>query len=496
LNRPISRALAICLFPLLVLLCGYSCGAPLAPGYKILRESYDVRFVSGPLPELEIGLAYKLQNVGTTELAFIDARFPDPAEFGRSGLQAEIDGRAIAPSDPAAEAEGGPNILRLPLDPPWLRSQVRTLSIRYTFRSPQNSGSLITLGPREFHLASRSWFVELEPPKHLFASTPTSPPRAGFTVRVPADFMVLARGTPKGQKKQGGDVEHRFVLSKGDLAPFVVAGRYVPSPPGDRAHAAVLWTLDPLQEDPAPVLGQITEAWNTLEADFGPLDPHIVAPHIVLSPELARNISGEPSAAAVAFPGGAIINPAALALGTGDFVDLVSHALAHNWFGDQIRPSTDASIGIGEGLSEYATIVVEEARSGEAGRRQRILEYLRRYNEARAHSSETPLGIALLTDPIGPREIALAKAPLFYVALEDICGETPVRTGLARLVKLLRGRQVDYKVLRAVLEESTNRNLAQVFRIWLNDKGLPQDFLERYRLSSASRETAGGSHGF
>jgi Peptidase family M1 domain len=487
LNRPIPRALSICLIPLVVLLCGYSCGAPLAPGYKILRESYDVRFVSGPPPELEIRLAYKLQNVGATELGFVDARVPDEREFGRSDLHAEFDDRAISPSDLPAEA--GRNMLRFPLDSPWLGGQIRTFSIGYTFRSPQNSGSLITLGPREFHLASRSWFVELEPPKHLFAPTPASPPLAGFTIHVPSDFVVLARGTAKGQKSQGREVEHRFVLSRDGSGPFVVAGRYVSWPARDGAHSAVLWTLEPL---PSPALGQVSAAWNTLEADFGPLDPHIIAPHIVESPELVRQISGEPSAAAIAFPGGAIVNPAALALGTGneEFFDLVSHALAQDWFGDQIRPSAEASIGIGEGLPAYATIVIDEARSGEAGRRRRILDYVRRYNQARALSSETPLGIALLTDPIGPRQIALAKAPLFYVALEDICGETAVRKGLAQLVKQLRGQEVDYSVLRAVLEQSTNRNLAQVFRIWLNDKGLPQDFLERYPLSPANRETA------
>jgi len=104
-------------------------------------------------------------------------------------------------------------------------------------------------------------------------------------------------------------------------------------------------------------------------------------------------------------------------------------------------------------------------------------------------SNETPLGIALLTDPLGPRRIALAKAPLFYIALEDVCGKIEVRRGLARVLGLLRGQTVDYNVLRSVLEQSTNRTLAQMFRIWLNDKGLPQDFLERYPLGPANQET-------
>ena len=480
------------LLPILVLLCGYSCAAPLAPGYRILKQSYEVRFVPDSSPVLQIQLVYKLRNIGTTDLTSLDAQLPDEREFGRKDLHAEIDGHPLSLVKLPAESEAGrTSMLRIPIDPPWSRGQTRTLSIGYTFASPENSGSLITLGQNEFHLASRNWFASLQRPKHLFAPTPGSPPGAVCTVRVPADFAVLARGTPKGERKEAGEVEHRFVLSKDDLPPFVVAGRYVSAPTDHRSRSASFWTLDTLKDDPSPAAQQITTAWNTLETDFGVLDKNIVAPHIVESPELVRHLSGEPSGAAIAFPGGAIVNPAALALGSSndEFLDLVAHALAHNWFGDQIRPTTEASIGIGEGLPEYATIVIEEARNGPAGRRRRIFRYLRRYNEALTRAKETPLGIALLTDPIGTRRIALAKAPLFYVTLEDVCGEAQVRKGLASVVALLRGQQVDYNALRSVLEQSTNRSLAQMFRIWLNDRGLPKDFLERYPLGPANQQT-------
>lgn len=480
------------MFPLLVLLCGYSCATPLAPGYRIVNQSYEVQFVPGPTPELHVHLVYKLRNVGTTDLNFLDAKFPDEKEFGRKDLRAEIDGHPVSPTELPAESEAGrTNMLRLTFDSVWNRGQTRSVSIDYTFASPENSGSLITLGQNEFHLASRGWFAELQSPKHLFAPTPTRPSVATYTIHVPADFLVLARGTPKGQKRGGDQADYRFVLTKDDLPPFIVAGRYVTAPANSPAHSAVFWTVRPLNGDFSAAAEQITADWKTLQTDFGSIDRNVFAPHIVESPELSRHLPGQASAAAVAFPGGAIVNPAALALGTdnNDFLDLVAHALAHNWFGDQIRPTIDASIGIGEGLPEYATIVIEEARNGEAGRRRRILNYLRRYNDARSQAKETPLGIALLTDPIGPRRIALAKAPLFFVTLEDICGEAQVRKGLARVVTLLRGQTVDYDVLRSVLEESTNRNLAQVFRVWLNDKGLPQDFLDRYPLGSANVQT-------
>jgi aminopeptidase N len=84
-------------------------------------------------------------------------------------------------------------------------------------------------------------------------------------------------------------------------------------------------------------------------------------------------------------------------------------------------------------------------------------------------------------DPLAQRRIALAKAALFYVALEDTCGEAPMRSGLAHLVSLLRGQEVDYNDLRAALEQSTDRKLGELFRVWLNRKGIPDDFRNRYQ---------------
>ena len=71
--RPILAAL----LGLLLLLCVSACTVPLAPGYKILKESREVRFVPGTPPSLHIRASYVLQNSGNSQLAFIDVIFPD-----------------------------------------------------------------------------------------------------------------------------------------------------------------------------------------------------------------------------------------------------------------------------------------------------------------------------------------------------------------------------------------------------------------------------------
>jgi hypothetical protein len=483
LNRNISRSFATA-FVLLLALFLSACAVPLAPGYRIVKESRDLQFVPGQPAELKVSARYTLQNTGTADLAFVDAIFPDERTFGRTNLRVEVNGHEASPANlPAGVQESEPDVLRIPLDPVWARKQTLQLSIEYTFRSPENSGTRITIGENSFHLGACGWFPELQPPKRVLAPYPKPPKVVDFSVRVPSDFVLLAGGIPKGKKKDANEIDYRFQLDATNMAAYVVAGKYAEWPARRKLPSTVFWTIQPLKDDPASGAQQIAAAWNALEKDFGPLDKAITGPHVVESPELRGHLGGDTSPAAVAFLGGALVNPAALALGASNdqFLEIVTHALAHEWFGNAMYISPAAAVGMGEGLPEYATVVLDEARSGADARRKRVTEYLRAYDEASKAATEAPLGAVLMGDAIGPRHIALAKAPLFFVALEDACGEAPMRAGLAHLIALQRGQEAGYAELRAALEESSNRNLAAMFRLWLNEKGIPEDFRQRYQ---------------
>lgn len=485
MNRLAPRTLALTLIPIILFLCAFSCDVPLVPGYQILKESRAVRFVAGASPTLHIQGSFKLQNTGNGDLSFVDVTLPEESAFGRQNVRVELDGREIAPVSVSPEyQQDHPNAARIPLNPPWERKRAIDLVIEYDLASPQDAGSRITLGANEFHLGSRGWFPALQPPKHAFSPFPRRPKVTPYTVRVPSNFLVLARGTPKGRKKDGGEIEYRYVLSQDDLPPFIVAGSYVASPAQREPGSAAFWTLRPLPSEPEKAAEQITQAWKILDTDFGPLDRNIAAPHVVESPELRAHTSAdEAGPAAAAFPGGVLVNPAALALGTDSdtFLEMVTHSLAHDWFGDEMYPAPDAALGLGEGLPEYATIVIDEARNGPSARRKRIERYLREYDEARKSAAEKALGITMLDDPPAQRRIALAKAPLFFVALEDACGAGPMRNGLRHMVDVLRDREASYDSLRSALEEASGKDLAALFRVWLNQDGIPQDFRERYQ---------------
>ncbi len=329
-----------------------------------------------------------------------------------------------------------------------------------------------------------------QPPNRVLAPYPARPPKTFYTVRVPDNFLVLAGGTPAGRKKEGGETEYRFDLRKNDLPPYIVAGRYVDSAaPGKAADGAEVsfWTLQPLQGDPSAAARSIAAAWSALQKDFGPLDKNIPRPHIVESAELRARSGEENQVAAASFPGGALVNSSALALGfqSDELTQEINQALAHSWFGVEMYPEPDAAVGIGEGLPNYATIVVDEASGGQPARQRRIRQFLNAYEAAVQQSAGTPnaeesIVTTMLYDSFTRRRIAAAKAALFFIALEDAYGEAPVRSGLAQVVALLRGKEVGFGDLRAALEQTTGKNLAEPFRVWLYSTGIPQDFRDRY----------------
>lgn len=463
---------------------------PLAPGYKAIRESRTIQFVSNSPSAVRIRERYTLKNTGTTELPFVDVNLPEARAFGRADLRAELDGRPADLSElPEEYRPDHPHTRRIAFEQPWARGAAHDLEFDYLLKSPQDFGSRITIGDEAFHLGSSGWVALPQPPRHFMSPYPRRPDKMTYSVVVPSAFLVMARGKMVRRARGPANTEYEFQLRKDDLAPFVVAGRYVETRAGEGTAGLVFWTLHPLRENLGSTPQRISAAWATLENDFGPLDSGIGAPHIVEAPNLTSPLAAGNGPAEVSFPGGALVNEATLALGIASdaFVENVSHALAYNWFRDQMYPSADASLGIGEGLPEYATIVMDEAREGAAGRRQRIEHYLSQYENAAKDGQEKPLGVTMLTDPRPQRAIALAKAALMYVNLEDTCGETPVRKALRDLVSLLRGQEVGFDDMRSAIEQRCGKDLGEFFRTWLYEKGLPADFRARYEAPVSGR---------
>ena len=93
------REIGIAVLTAAVLCCTISCAVPLAPGYQVVKQTFEVQFVPGTTPELRLHNAYTLQNSGNAPLDFIDVVFPDAKTYGRTNLQVQLDGRATTPQN-------------------------------------------------------------------------------------------------------------------------------------------------------------------------------------------------------------------------------------------------------------------------------------------------------------------------------------------------------------------------------------------------------------
>lgn len=485
-----SRSL-LTLAAVALLICAAGCSVPLAPGYHIVKETRQIHFVPGNPPALHIRAEYTLLNTGKGALHFVDVRLPSPQSFGRKNLRVEIDGRAIVPAPlPPADLQRQPGVVRLTFETPWKRKQRRRLRFDYTLQAPSDWAYGVSIEPLSFHLGLRGWAPQMRPPKYVLSTYPSRPGRIRYTIRVPADFAVLAGGARKKQKKFGTEVEYLYQSGSGDLEPFVVAGRYVRWPAQGARAPAEFWTARLPAGHVARAAQNIALVWKTLNTDFGVLNKRLRIPVVVESSSLRTDLAGRSGPAAVGVPGAALVNPAAIALGLDSdrFARIVSQALARGWFDGAVIPSTEAEIGMGQGLPEYASIVTDEALNGPLARRQRIYAYLRRYDHLTRYAQETPIAATTFASPLAQRQIALAKAPLFYIELEDACGAAPVRAGLVHMLTSMRGQEVDYNILRSVLEESTDRELGKLFREWLRQTGIPKNFRARYRYGDAGEQ--------
>jgi aminopeptidase N len=80
------------------------------------------------------------------------------------------------------------------------------------------------------------------------------------------------------------------------------------------------------------------------------------------------------------------------------------------------------------------------------------------------------------------------RAGLFFVALEDLCGHDNLRTALRDILHDRAESDTGYEELRAAAESASGKDLAEMFRKWLVEPGIPQEFRSRYQnVSSAPR---------
>ena len=181
------------------------------------------------------------------------------------------------------------------------------------------------------------------------------------------------------------------------------------------------------------------------------------------------------------FPDGVLLDSRAFAQGiTNQAVfELAEYELAQTWFGWRVHPRPEAQILMGRGVGLFSWVVAAEAR-GQDQRARMIESLLDRYDRARLVAADR----RLLEPPAGysraERISTSNKAALFFVALEDLCGHDNLRAAFRTIVQARGNDDVGYEELRAAVEFASRRDLAEMFRRWLIQPGIPEDFRVPY----------------
>ncbi len=463
------------------------CAVPLAPGYDIEREKIEVHYISGAPPHLAVRSEYRLKNVGNSELTSVVATLPGKLLYGMQNLRIEIDGRQVSlpPTlhegrEPSPQEEE-----RIPFDPPWGVKQKRFVVVQYDLNAPSGGEAAAVVDTDYFYLLSSGCFPSFEEPKNLFAHDVRRPVPTDFIVRVPDAFRVHTAGTLAGTRHNSGETEWHYRIGKRDPELFAVAGMYQEQVVKAPNAEVSFWTFQPMPPEAVNAAGtRLAATLSAYTVAFGPL---LKPPLKVWIVRTQSKIDASPwdsgPTLGTAFPDGLVLNEAAFDSGLQreNFLDSAEEGLAHLWVGKRVGIRPEAEFVLRTGFARYAAIAAVEARAGELARRKEILSRLDAYKHAQSEAIEKPLAAVTWNDSAEQRGIVYAKAPLFFIALEDEYGEAALRRSIAHLVSASRGESVGLSDLRAALELETGKNLVEFFRIWLDRPGIPEDFRGRYR---------------
>jgi hypothetical protein len=264
----------------------------------------------------------------------------------------------------------------------------------------------------------------------------------------------------------------------------VVAGRYQVQSIAPRQGRVEFWMFHPVDPAQAQAMAERLSFSMKAFADyFGGIPRHDPLLRVAESPvELPDEFGAESDPGGLSFPEGAMLDSRAFQQGLPieASLQLAEYELARTWFGWRVRPRPEAQILMGRGLGLFGLVIAAEAR-GQEQRRAMVASLIDRYDQARA----TALDKRLMELPVGySREERIStgyRGVLFVVALEDLCGYENLRSALRDIVHDRAASDTGYEELRSALETSSGKDLAEMFRQWLIQPGIPDDFRARYR---------------
>ncbi len=477
---------------LLVILTG-GCIHPLGSGFHFVSRETEISAVPGAANQIHIRTVDHLENAGDRTLHSLEVRLPESPSFGTQNLHVRIEGKEVFPEHSSVVDR---RMMSESFVPAWEQNQQREIAAEWDlFPSTEARGS-IAVSDRGFYVADVTALPLWQAPTGVFSVSESVPKKEFLTVFTPPDFRVIAPGKPvKSQASSAGPLQPRRFRMRPDrdFPPYVVAGRYVETAFREHHGTVDFWTFGPLDRTSSQTAAaRLSSSWAALVDFFGPASRGgntiriVEAPNDLPSEFNAKDEIGsggreaDLSPGSASFPQGALLNSSAFAQGiAGESVlETMEYELTRTWFGWRTRPTPEAEILMGRGVGLFGLVLAAEARGPEE-RRRMVAWLLEQYDAQSAASNNR-----LMEPPFGytraERISAGYRAALFLIELEDLCGRSSMRTAFRHIIFARTGAETGYEELRAAIEATSHRDLAEVFRQWLIRPGIPDEFRARY----------------
>lgn len=464
------------------------CVHPLGPGYQFADRQAEIR-VSGAAPGLiHIRVADDLKNAGDRPLHSLEVRLPEGPAFGEKNMRVLIEGVEVSPQ---RSSQIDDRMMRVPFDPTWRQAAKRNVVTEWDLSPESSPRGTIAASADGFFIADETALPLWQTPNGIFAIGGTNPDKELLTAFAPADFRVLASGKSRKRSHDGTFGIQTFSINpEKDFLPYVVAGRYQEKAIHARQGQVQFWTFHPIDIQAAQIAAErLSSSMNTLTEFFGPASKGKATARIAESPvELPAEFAAAGDPGGASFPEGALLDSRVLSQGLANeaVLQLAEYELSRTWFGWRVRPRPEAQILMGRGVGLFGLVIAAEGR-GPGERRGMIASLIDRYDEARAAAPDK----RLMEPPAGysraERISTGYRASLFFVALEDLCGHDNLKTAFRDILRARASSDTGYEELRAAAETASGKDLAEMFRVWLVQPGIPGDFRARYQKTSNAR---------
>jgi hypothetical protein len=463
------------------------CVHPLGPGYQFADRQAEIR-VSGATPgRIHIRVVDELENTGDRPLRSLEVRLPEGPVFGEQNLRVAVEGAEVSPQH---GSEIDPRMMRAPFEPPWAQNEKRKIVTEWDLTPESSARGTIVASPEGFFIADETAFPLWQTPNGVFAVGGTNPKKELLTVFSPPDFRVLAPGKPLKRGRDGNQAAQRYLIDpNNDYLPYIVAGRYQQKVIQTRQGEVQFWTFRPMDSTAAQTAAErLASSRKALAEFFDPTSKGKPSVRIAEAPvELPAEFGAPEDPGGASFPNGALLDPRAIQQGIASetLLQLAEYELARTWFGWRVHPRPEARILMGRGVGLFGLVIAAEAR-GQGERSGMVASLMDRYDAARAAAPDK----RLMELPAGysraERISTGYRAALFFVALEDLCGHNNLRTALRDIIRARAGSDTGYEELRAAAESASGKDLAEMFRTWLVQPGIPEDFRARYQKSPSA----------